>query len=224
MWQGTAGITSTMKSYELFFIAGFVWGFLLLQEFGCHFSLLGILLYLFGLFASTAQSLHLVISLSIFTAYIYLVNYISFYVSPAQCLLWISLLIHRHVRLACTRGKTQMSVNTHRTTQSNISEDRHLHTCHHEKLKACRRYVRFEVLILVKLSGVHTVFASEDGSSMFLRNSGIFLQVHKTLQPKRPTSTWRRLFVIRLKPVTCESYLKEWNQFLRGGFVMLLLH
>jgi hypothetical protein len=37
------------------------------------------------------------------------------------------------------------------------------------------------------------LFSSEDGSSMFLRNTGIFLQVHTALQPRRPTSTYSTL-------------------------------
>jgi hypothetical protein len=33
------------------------------------------------------------------------------------------------------------------------------------------------------------IFRAEDGGSIFLRNVGIYLQVHTVLQPRRPTST-----------------------------------
>jgi hypothetical protein len=35
-----------------------------------------------------------------------------------------------------------------------------------------------------------TAFSFEDGGCMFLRNVGIYLQVHTALQPRRPTSTY----------------------------------
>jgi hypothetical protein len=42
-----------------------------------------------------------------------------------------------------------------------------------------------------QLSEEHTtsIFSSEDGNSIFLRNVGIYLQIHTASQPIRPTST-----------------------------------
>jgi hypothetical protein len=35
-----------------------------------------------------------------------------------------------------------------------------------------------------------TYFSPEDGGSMFLRNIGVYLQVHTALQPRRPTENF----------------------------------
>jgi hypothetical protein len=71
-------------------------------------SLLGIFLFLFGLFMRSAQTLRLVISVFslIFTIYIYLVKYI-IYLSLVQCLFWISLLVHGPIRLQCALARSE---------------------------------------------------------------------------------------------------------------------
>jgi hypothetical protein len=48
----------------------------------------------------------------------------------------------------------------------------------------------FLVVIPCKLAGrCERFFSPEDGGSVFLRNVGIYLQIHSAWQPRRPTST-----------------------------------
>jgi hypothetical protein len=51
------------------------------------------------------------------------------------------------------------------------------------------------------VSEEHTVsiFSPEDGDSMFLRNFGIYLQVHTVLQPTRPTLTLNQFSYSRVE-------------------------
>jgi hypothetical protein len=66
--------------------------------------------------------------------------------------------------------------------------------------------MRFEVLTAVKISVlVFWVVTLKMGNSMFLRNVGIYLQVHMALQP-RTTSTFYSLFVCFL---ICCTYLRS---------------
>jgi hypothetical protein len=45
---------------------------------------------------------------------------------------------------------------------------------------------------------IGTYFSPEDGGSMLLRNVGIYLQIYKVLQPRRPMSTGFELFSRKL--------------------------
>jgi hypothetical protein len=59
-------------------------------------------------------------------------------------------------------------------------------------LKTITSYLRIfnRLTYLNKCLGLFMfVFTPEDGDSMFLRNAGIYLQVHTALQPRRPTRT-----------------------------------
>jgi hypothetical protein len=52
------------------------------------------------------------------------------------------------------------------------------------------------------------VFAPEDRSSMFLRNTGVYLQTHTVLQPRRSTLTYK-LMILHLAVLSLRVLLQD---------------